>query len=318
MRISTQMGQRQSVNQMMEQQEKIARTQNQLATGKKILAPSDDPTGSARALVLEREISRTEQFTRNGNSAELKLSREDTVLGNITNVLQNTRELAVQGLNDTYSPEQRQMLANEAIQNFHSLMSLLNSQGENGDYIFGGMANDQPPFVYQDPATNEGIEPFSSADLGLGSNNFEYAGDSGQAILQLGDSISVAINNPGNAIFTDIAISTGGTQDLLQTLYQFGHDLQNNTMDKDVLTNLDNAMLKIDSTRSQVGTRLAAVETEHESNLDYKLFVQSNLSEITDVDMAQAITEFNMQLTVMQAIQQTYTKTSSLSLFNYL
>jgi len=312
------MAQRQTVNQLMDQQGKIAKAQNQLATGKRIQNPSDDPTGAARTLVLEREVARTDQFDRNGTIGELKLTREEEILGNITNVLQNTRELAVQALNGTYSVSQRQMMASEAIQNFHSLMSLMNTQGDSGAYIFGGYDNDHPPFNYTNTVTGDEVVPFSDDDTGAGNKVFNYLGDNGQTRMQLSDSVDIPVNDPGDTVFMDLPTASGGEQSVLDTLYQFGRDLQNDSLDGDLLTNIDNAIDQIDITRSQVGARLNAIEDQHESNADYKLFVETNISGIQDIDMAEAITDFNMQLTVMQAIQQTYTKTSNLSLFNYL
>lgn len=318
MRISTQTMQRQSLELMQGQQTKIAQVQNQLATGKRIQAPSDDPIGSARALVLEREVSRTDQFDRNANMAQLKLSREEAILGNISNVLQNTRELAVQSQNSTYNADQRQMMSTEVVQNLQALIGLMNTQGESGEYIFGGYDNNQPPFSYVDPSTGNSVIPFSDNDLGLQFSNFVYQGDSGQSRIQLGDSMDVAVNDPGNAIFMNIPAAAGGEQSILQTLYQFGRDMMNNTLDPELLTNLDSAMVQIDITRSEVGTRLNAIEDQSATNADYKLFVQTSLSGIQDIDMAEAITDFNMQMTVLESIQKTYSLTSKLSLFNYI
>jgi len=42
------------------------------------------------------------------------------------------------------------------------------------------------------------------------------------------------------------------------------------------------------------------------------------LSDIQDVDYAEAISRLNLQLTALQAAQQTYVKVQGLSLFNYL
>ena len=46
MRISNTQFQRQQVNAMLDQQSKLAKTELQLATGRRILRPSDDPKGA--------------------------------------------------------------------------------------------------------------------------------------------------------------------------------------------------------------------------------------------------------------------------------
>ena len=84
------------------------------------------------------------------------------------------------------------------------------------------------------------------------------------------------------------------------------------------LANFDQALDGISNQRAAVGSRLAHVESMDELNQDFKLQLETVLSATQDLDYAEAISSFNLQLTSLQAAQQAYTKTSELSLFRYL
>lgn len=84
------------------------------------------------------------------------------------------------------------------------------------------------------------------------------------------------------------------------------------------LANLDQALDGISNQRASVGNRLGHIETIDELNQDFKLQLDTVLSDTQDLDYVEAISSFNQQLTSLQAAQQAYMKTSELSLFRYL
>jgi flagellar hook-associated protein 3 FlgL len=84
------------------------------------------------------------------------------------------------------------------------------------------------------------------------------------------------------------------------------------------LANLDQALDSVSNQRAAVGNRLAHVESIDDLNQDFKLQLETVLSATQDLDYAEAVSRFNLQLTSLQAAQQAYTKTSELSLFRYL
>jgi len=84
------------------------------------------------------------------------------------------------------------------------------------------------------------------------------------------------------------------------------------------LANLDQGMEKVNSIRAGIGARLNNIETLNEANADFKLQLESTLSDTQDLDFTEAITRFNLQLTSLQAAQQAYIRTTGLTLFQYL
>ena len=85
-----------------------------------------------------------------------------------------------------------------------------------------------------------------------------------------------------------------------------------------VLVDLDQAAENVLDTRTTIGARLNVLETQNDTNEGSVLSLQEVLSEIQDLDYAEAVSRLQLQLAGLQAAQQTYIKTQRLSLFDYL
>ena len=84
------------------------------------------------------------------------------------------------------------------------------------------------------------------------------------------------------------------------------------------LTNLDRALDNVSSVQATVGTRLREIESLSETASDLNLQYQTTLSDLQDLDYAEAISNFTMQQTFLEAAQKSFAQISGLSLFNYL
>ncbi|MEW5056370.1 MAG: flagellar hook-associated protein FlgL [Cycloclasticus sp.] len=86
----------------------------------------------------------------------------------------------------------------------------------------------------------------------------------------------------------------------------------------DHLDQLDTALGRILDVRAQLGARLNVLDSQDEINQDFELSIETTRSEIEDLDMAEAISRFNLQIVALQAAQQAFIKVQNLSLFNLL
>jgi flagellar hook-associated protein 3 FlgL len=84
------------------------------------------------------------------------------------------------------------------------------------------------------------------------------------------------------------------------------------------LSNIDQAIGRVLEVRTQVGSRLASIDNQRDANSGLALSVQQTVGELEDLDYADAISRLTLQLQVLQASQQSFVRTQSLSLFNYL
>ena len=70
--------------------------------------------------------------------------------------------------------------------------------------------------------------------------------------------------------------------------------------------------------RTALGSRLSSLDNLYESNEDFRLYTETTISAIEDVDFAAAVSEFALEETVLQAAQATFSKVQQLTLFNYI
>jgi flagellar hook-associated protein 3 FlgL len=301
MRISTSYIQQQSVDAMLAQQKKLTDTQQQVSTGSRILSPSDDPVASVKILGLERDMSVNEQYKENATSAENKLSIAEGALTSAVNILQRIRELAVQALNDTNDANARAGMAAEMQELNEALVALANSKDSNGEYLFSG---------YQ--SFTQSFDPTS----------FAYGGDTGQRNIRVGSNYMVESTEAGSDIFVVTNADTT-TQSIFATVQGFVDALNANTIgtapnDGEILTNTSTAIDSITSARTRIGARLSAIDQQRTINDDSIASLQKSLSELRDLDYAEAISRLSIQSTGLEAAQQAYVRVQGLSLFNYL
>ncbi|WP_031518045.1 flagellar hook-associated protein FlgL [Desulfofalx alkaliphila] len=124
---------------------KLARSQEQLATGKRILRLSDDPKVMSEFMKIKSTMSYNEQYKRNIDDGLSYLEMGDTSMGTIVDVLAKANEYTIQAANDTYNAEQRQVIAEQIDKLIDQVVDLANST-VGGKYIYAGTKNDYPPF----------------------------------------------------------------------------------------------------------------------------------------------------------------------------
>lgn len=172
---------------MSQAQAAVTKTQEQMATGKKVLSPADDPVAATSILQLNQELARTEQYKKNIDIADNSLNLEETNLQTIVDLVQRMREIAVSAGNTAVmTSENYKSLAAEVDTRIAELVSLQNTRNASGQYIFAGYQSSTKPFEGDD------------------GGNFSYRGDEGQLRLQASASVSVAVSDSGKKLFVDI------------------------------------------------------------------------------------------------------------------
>lgn len=175
---------------MKQAQNAMIKTQEQIATNKRILSPADDPVAATTILQLKQELGRIEQYGKNINIAENNLNLEEAALKSVVNLVQRMQELAVSAGNTAVMTSvDYQALAAEVDSRMDELLNLQNTRNASGQYIFAG---------YQG-----GTTPFSDD----GSGKFSYHGDEGQLRLQASANVTVAVSDSGRRLFVDIPSS---------------------------------------------------------------------------------------------------------------
>jgi flagellar hook-associated protein 3 FlgL len=116
--------------------QEIARGQVEIATGKRILAPSDDPIGAARAAEIGRTQGNEEVWARNVETAAALAARSDTVLANLATAVDRAKELMVAAANGTLSADNRAVIAGELRAIGEEITALRDTRDPRGEPLF--------------------------------------------------------------------------------------------------------------------------------------------------------------------------------------
>ena len=84
------------------------------------------------------------------------------------------------------------------------------------------------------------------------------------------------------------------------------------------LGDLDQAIGNVLDVRTRIGSRLSAIENQVDNNGAMALATQETIAEIEDLDYAEAISRLSLQVSTLEAAQQSFVRTQQLSLFNFL
>ncbi len=172
---------------MMRYQVELAELQAKISSGKNLEKPSDDPVNAARFVNLTQTREQTEQYNRNLNIAEARLSEEETYLMNSENIMMRVRELALTTTNASTSPDSYPAIRTELEHLYSELLAQANATDSEGNFIFSGSMTATRPFVPGD--TNV------------------YRGDNEQRLIQVNPLISMETSDTGNDIFVRIPAS---------------------------------------------------------------------------------------------------------------
>ena len=427
MKVSTKLFNQQQLKNFSSLNEEIQKTQNKISTGKNILLASDDPTGSVQLSGLQVILGRINQYNKNIESSNERLTLLDKNLENINTIMVRAQELIIQASSDVLGPSDRESLALEIDEMKQEILSIANAQDSNGSFLFSGYKTSTLPFVKDNDGLvnyngDRGVSSLSISESNVmqttldGGSVFENVIDNNQmsfSLFELLEDVSASIRtaaagvngvksiaqaelsiynqNPGEWSFdltgsdgtqnikveivgdnpTEIVdkinlyvVSTGVTASLksdgktillsdskngpleIKNLSVFGVDRAEKTpksfievSTKDAIGNflaknqtlyddnqrpakqLDkivNAQSHISNNRGIVGARVNSLQRQSELLIERQNAVEKDVSDLSDADLSNLVTNLQSMMTSMQASQQAFVKVSQLNLFDYI
>lgn len=300
MRISTNTIYQTAIAKIGDLQANQSKLQQQIASGKRILTPSDDPIAASRVLEISQSQSMNKQYESNRLIANTHLTGLDNSLGAITEQLTVARTTLV-GNAGSLSADQRSVLSINLKASLTTLVGFANTKDALGNYMYAGFQSDATPFT----ATAAGAT---------------YNGDSNQLYIQVADQRKMAVNVTGDSVFK------AGGNDIFKTYADLTAVLDNPaSTDADVsnaiataLASMDSAISTVANTRSSVGSKLNELDALNDSGDSRELQYAQALSELQDLDYAQALSDLSQQQIILEAAQKSFIQTTGLSLFNYI
>lgn len=278
----------------------MQKLQQQLASGKLVSKPSDDPVVAVRSIQYNSQLKEFEQYQRNLGTAVKWMDTTDTVLQEAHNIFKTIREKLTQGANGPLDAQSREAIAREMEQLKEQLGSLANTSIA-GRYIFSGTETD--------------MEPFKNGDF-TNSNDEKIS-------IELGKRIFIDINVNGKDIF-DYKVADDGTPDpagnnVFQLLDQVITALNTPGVDAspylDRLQVQEGNFLKVHSALGASKNRVDMIKNRME---DMVLTTEEQLSREEDADLAQVITNINMQENVHRLALGTGARVMQPTLMDFL
>ncbi len=276
--------------------QRIATAQRQIASGRRIDKPSDDPLATHNAMRLRSELGGIAQDKRTISDTQGWLDTTDSALATITDTVHRARELALQGANGAIGQTERNKLADEVDQLIETAKSAANSS-YGGRYVLAGTDTDDPPYTP------------GGADT--------YGGDTAAIARQIGPGVAVQINIPG------VDVLGNGTADtkLLTTLRTLAADLRSGNLAGirgPALNNLQSNLEDVTSARGIVGALATRLEAAEARLAQVEESTTSLLSENEDTDIAKAMIDLTTQQSVYQAALQSGQALIQPSLLDFL
>ncbi len=280
---------------------RVSKSQNQLATGKKISLPSDDPIVASRALKLRTDVAEIKQFKRNVEDATSWMEISETTLKQVGEVLKRTKELAVQAGNGTNTPEDMEKTKLE-VEQLKIQMTHLANTTYSGRYIFSGFKTDKPLM------DEDGV---FQIDIANGEQIFYEVG--------IGDDIS--INVAGSDVFNygNDAIA-GEKSSIIQTFDDFLAALESGdgTNVGAVLGQLERDSDNVLRVRAGVGARMNRLELTSNRLEDDNISFTKLMSKNEDADIAETIMYLMNELNVYNSSLSVGAKVIQPSLVDFL
>ncbi len=314
MRISTNTLFSAGQSRITELQSGLVKTQQQIATGRKILTPADDPIGASQVLNLEQGRVMNEQFATNRINAGNALREQEGVLSSMNELAQDVQTLLVQAGNASLDDTQRSYLAVELDGQLEQLLSLANSKDGMGNFMFSGYQVTMP--TYQKT-----------------SSGATFQGDGGQRSLQVDTSRRVTISVSAQQLFE--AIDTGTTsapgvkQDIFTTLRSWSDALKSPTASAAAQTAqaaagtaAGNALTilldRVLSSRAAIGAQQKEIDALDAAGAAKDIYYAQAKSTLQDVDYTQVISDFSQQQATLEAAMKSFKSVSQLSLFSLI
>ena len=283
--------------------------QAQISTSKRVNTPADDPIAFARAATLRRAQSADTAAQRSLDAASARLRTTDITLGSITTLVQRATELALAGSNGTLSPEDRAILALEVSELAKSFAGLAETRSADGDALFGGAQSPGPAYA---PDAN-GIMQWQ----GNGTP---------PPIMAAGSLIATGLTGPqafGKTTAPSLA-KPNGTADLFASFAGLAEALTepDPALRAEALaarlTEIQGHNGRLADAQAQVGARSARLEAEADRLAIQRLARSTDLSRLEDLDMVEAVANLQRLLTVLEAAQASFARTSTSSLWDEL
>lgn len=257
----------------------LASKQAVVSSGRRINAPSDDPSGTAASIRERTEAAALDRYIGATDSTTSRLTVADSVLSDLVLQLSNAQVAGMSGRGSSATSAQREAAA-ERVESIREAVIADFNASFNGTYLFAGTAATTMPFAVQPDGT---LAP--------------YAGNDGSMAVDVDRQVDVRIAFDGGAL------ASGGGRDVFAILDDLAASLRAGDEDATsaAMDAVKSAMDRVQALQSQVGGDLGLLETERARLSQLKLGATARISAHEDADMAAALSDLSRADTAYRA-----------------
>lgn len=266
--------------------------EQQLSSGKRINQPSDDPYGTTAALNMTSIQSTLTQYNSNLQIGQTSLKFSESAISDTNSLAQQAYSLAIEASNSTADQTGLNAIMQQISGMQSRVISLANTQGPNGEYIFAGQKTSVQPFT-------------------LSGTTLTYNGDTNAINIPAGPNQTLQTNVPGGGIFDTFYAQ----------LQQFKTDLASGSpgvISSVDIKNLQNMSSQLSQVQGDIGGRMQNAQDWTDQNTQRITDLAGQISTYTDINYAQVTTQYASAQTAYQAALQVTASAQKMSLLNYI
>jgi len=264
---------------------RLQNSQEQLGSGRRVTKSSDDPIAAPKILQLSTSLAHLDEYDRNLNFAEERLSKLTDQLNRIGDMLNNLKELSVQGSNGTYSAQDRAAMRTTA----ESTLDLING------YV--AAVGEGPLGVDRTTVVSDGTKmPISLTTTDL-------------------EALKTLSNDLGGLIKNTPANLAAGTPEIVPLGDAAGWNNLLTKVNGELALTTDSGALVMSV---RYGAQYQQVDKIRETRGALRLDTERIVSNLRDADMGSVAIALSRDQSVLQALQASFAKIQGMSLFSFL
>lgn len=258
----------------------ISRAQAEISTGKKILAPSDDPAASARISEIGRAQANMLTWRGNLNKAEALSAQADGVLASVATTFDRAKELLLSAANATTSSGDRQSIALELYSLADHVESLRNTRDSRGELIF----------------------------------------QSGQTVaIPVGANLEITATATREAVF-DTVVTSYGTDDLVSMLRGTAGSVVGGAAAPLAtrIRGINDAIAHISTVRAEHGARANRIDSLIEESYTNQVIMEDERTGLESTNIAEVVARLQAKELSLEAAQAVFARIHRSNLFDLL
>lgn len=271
-------------------QQKQAKQQYQLATGKEFAKASENPIKAKQAEIIKQSIDKVEQYQKNVSDAKGIMETAVTTLQNTYGVLENVSTEILKAQNGTYNQSDLDTIAMVIDKSIEQVVSAANTKHLNR-YIFSGEKLLTKPYDFD-------------------GTTLTYNGNSNDVKIDVSPYVETTVMSSGDKIFTKMI------NDLVTIRDQIKAGDRTGLVDsyKEHQKNMDDTLNYV----AEIGVGLDGLNTVNEGFIAQKNNLEARRSDVEDIDFTQVIVEYSATQQTYQATLKATSMMFDSSILNYI